>query len=154
MSKRGYDRGTAGWWMDDRRGELGMTWDEVAEHAGISVGNLYRIAGDPEAARRMRATTKKGLERALQWKRGSIDSIASGGEPTALPDERASEILPDPPHEWSAEERAKILAMTFEDIIDFGRMLRRTSGDHAALLWLKEATRLKTEQGSLDSERT
>jgi hypothetical protein len=135
--------------MDERRGELGLLWDEVAERAGVSAETLRRATDAPG---RMRTTTKKGVERALHWKRGSIDSIASGGEPTALAEEEPATQTSAPVHDWSAEERAKILAMSVEDIIDFGRMLRRTSGDHAALLWLNEATRLKTEQGALDAE--
>ena len=68
------------WWIDDRRSDLGMTWDDLAREAGVSTETL-RLAGE----RRMRTTSKKKIESALRWKRGSIDAIWAGGEPTPLP---------------------------------------------------------------------
>lgn len=79
MSKR-HARGTLGWWLDERRGELGLTWEQVAERAGVSVQTIFRaINGTP-----MRTTTRKGIERALEWASGSIDEIERGGSPTVL----------------------------------------------------------------------
>lgn len=73
-----HEPGTLGWWLDERRGELGLTWDEVAERAGVAPQTVYRIiSGSP-----MRTTTRKGLERALHWAAGSIIAILAGGEPT------------------------------------------------------------------------
>lgn len=67
--------------MEHRRGELDMTWDEVAEAAGTSSGTLYRLAGDPLAVARTWPQTRKGIERALHWKPGSIDAIQANEEP-------------------------------------------------------------------------
>jgi transcriptional regulator with XRE-family HTH domain len=64
--------------MDARRLDLRMTWREVADAAGIS----------PETIRAVRRgdnvpgdITRRGLEDALRWERGSIDRILAGGEP-------------------------------------------------------------------------
>lgn len=83
-----------GWWMNERRGELGLRWEDVAERAGVSPQTLYRIS-DPN---RIRVGTRKGIERALRWQSGSIESIAEGGEPTPLPDEPET---PEPADEIS-----------------------------------------------------
>ena len=68
-------------YMDARRLDLRMTWREVADAAGIS----------PETIRAVRRgdnvpgdITKRGLEDALHWERGSIDSILDDGSPTPL----------------------------------------------------------------------
>lgn len=74
-----YDTHTLGWWMDERRGELGLTWEQVAERADLSTETLYRAA----SGRSMRTTTKKGIERALYWRSGAVDAILSGGQPKA-----------------------------------------------------------------------
>ncbi|UKD55098.1 hypothetical protein L3Q65_45845 [Amycolatopsis sp. FU40] len=137
--------------MDDRRGELDMTWDEVAAAARISVGNLYRIASDPGAAQRMRSTSKKGIERALLWESGSVDTVAEGGEPTRLPTERTAADRPRRPrHEWSARQRAKILAMSFEDALDLAEQIYGGSGEDAAWTWLREAAQLKLEAAGIE----
>lgn len=81
-----YDTHTLGWWMDERRGELGLTWDQVAEQAGLSTETLYRAA----SGRSMRTTTKKGIERALRWRNGAVDAILAGGKPT--PEKESSSL--------------------------------------------------------------
>jgi predicted DNA-binding transcriptional regulator AlpA len=90
--------------MDERRGELALTWDEVATEAGISVQTIYRaINGTP-----MRTTTRKGLERALRWESGSVDRILDGGSPVALPE---PDPEPDPDDdELTVEELERALA--------------------------------------------
>jgi hypothetical protein len=79
-----YSPQTLGWWMDERRGELALTWQQVADTAGVSTETLYR-ADD----RAMRTTTKHGIERALRWQRGSVDAIKRGEKPTPLPQEES-----------------------------------------------------------------
>lgn len=71
---------TLRWWMDERRGELALTWQQVADLAGVSTETLYRAA----AGRAMRTKTKKAIERALQWRAGSIDAVAAGGQPRPI----------------------------------------------------------------------
>lgn len=65
--------------MDVRRSELQLTWNEVAEKAGITREGLRRtrVKTGP-----IRSLTKRGIENALAWEPGSIDSILAGGEPT------------------------------------------------------------------------
>lgn len=81
--------------MNDRRGELGMTWDEVAEIAGVTASTLFRNASNPNGPR---TTTRKGIERALRWESGSVDAILAGGNPTNMPDNTpaASGTVADP----------------------------------------------------------
>lgn len=68
------------WWMDERRGELGLTWQQVAERAGVSTETLYRAA----EGRQMRTTTRKGIERALEWEPGGVDAVLTGQTPQPL----------------------------------------------------------------------
>ena len=68
--------------MDERRGELSLTWDDVAERAAVSPQTIYRAINGTS----MRTTTKKAVERSLRWESGSIDSILDGGNPTPKPD--------------------------------------------------------------------
>ena len=74
------------WWMDERRGELGLTWQQAADRAGVSTETLYRAA----EGRAMRTTTRKGLERALRWQPGSVDAILRGAGPEPLPAENVA----------------------------------------------------------------
>lgn len=87
-----YSPQTLGWWMDERRGELALTWDQVADVADVSTQTLYSAA----TGRRMRTTTKKGIERALKWRPGSVDDILNGGEPEPLADDEPAERLSEP----------------------------------------------------------
>jgi transcriptional regulator with XRE-family HTH domain len=72
--------------MDDRRAELGrterrLTWERVADRAGLSVALLRNIrAGTAPITK----DSKIGIERALDWARGSVDAILAGGEPSPL----------------------------------------------------------------------
>lgn len=90
-----YSPQTLGWWMDERRGELALTWQQVADEAGVSTETLYRIA---DGGRTPRTTTRKGIERALQWQPGSIDAIAASGKPAPLaePEQASRPAEPDP----------------------------------------------------------
>lgn len=66
--------------MRARRDELRVTWVNVARDAGIATETLRAIRhGDNEPS----TLTKRGLESALRWEPGSIDSVLSGGEPTS-----------------------------------------------------------------------
>lgn len=75
---------TLGWWMNDRRGELDMTWDEVAAAADLPVGTLLAHAAG--TGRRMRPQTKHKIQRGLRWAPGSIDRIHADGDPVRLED--------------------------------------------------------------------
>jgi hypothetical protein len=64
--------------MDERREELGLHWNEVAEDAGITKEGLRSVRFE---VRQIRPKTKRGLERALDWDAGSFDRILEGGDP-------------------------------------------------------------------------
>ncbi|MEV4458503.1 hypothetical protein [Microbispora sp. NPDC049633] len=68
--------------MDERREELGLNWNQVAERAGLTKTGLNHVRFEN---RKMRAPTKRGLEEALSWARGSIDRyLESDGDPATL----------------------------------------------------------------------
>lgn len=56
--------------MDRRRLELHLRWNQVAERAGMTYGNLHKIRKGQTA---LTEFAKSGLERALDWPRGHID---------------------------------------------------------------------------------
>ena len=69
----------------DRRGDLGLTQEEVTAAGGPSNSTVRLIEG----ARRdgYRPAILRSLERALQWERGSVAAVLGGGDPTPLTDE-------------------------------------------------------------------
>jgi hypothetical protein len=83
--------------MDDRRAELGrterrLTWERVADRAGLSVALLRNIrAGTVPITK----DSKIGIEQALHWTKGSVDTVLGGGEPTVVPSERDPESITD-----------------------------------------------------------
>ncbi len=75
--------------MDERRLELRLTWQEVADHGGVSLRALSNArTGDVE----IRPLTQAGIEAGLQWDQGSIELVLAGGNPVPLG--AASEPLP------------------------------------------------------------
>ena len=88
--------GSVAWWMDRRRNELDMLWDEVAEAAGVSYQTLLNLRERANA----RSRTKHKVERALGWEPGSIDAITAGHNPTTTRPE--AEIEPDLSDEYEA----------------------------------------------------
>lgn len=65
--------------MNAARLRLGIKWTDVAMRARMSVQNLLRIRKGEIAVTEDAAY---GLERALDWRHGSIEAILAGGEPT------------------------------------------------------------------------
>ncbi|MFD5245068.1 hypothetical protein ACFWIW_11015 [Amycolatopsis sp. NPDC058340] len=101
----------------------------------------------------------EAIEGGIDWPIGSTQAYIDGtGAPpwTLTPTPAKPPIEPrtemPAPHEWSAEARRKILAMSVEDILEFARQIRITSGDRAAILWLKEASRIKAEAPTIEAE--
>ncbi|GAT67810.1 hypothetical protein PS9374_03469 [Planomonospora sphaerica] len=85
--------------MTERRDELGLYWNDVAERAGLTKEGLRSVRGGVGT---MRPPTKRGIEAALRWARGSVDRILEGGAPVALEDDTATRAavpsaLPAPP---------------------------------------------------------
>lgn len=78
--------------MDQRRVELGRTWDEVNENGGPTYQTIRNIRGEQAT---IRPLTKRGIEIGLAWERGSVDKILAGGDPSPLveqPEQRPETI--------------------------------------------------------------
>ncbi|MDL4774951.1 MULTISPECIES: helix-turn-helix domain-containing protein [Thermomonosporaceae] len=61
-----------------RRGSLGLTQEQLAERAGVTVKTIYNL----EAGERWpQARTRSAIEDALQWRPGDLVRIGEGGEP-------------------------------------------------------------------------
>lgn len=72
--------------MDDRRNDLDLTWDEVAALSGLSRQTLFDIRKGHTDYRRMRTSTKRKIEKALQWNRATVDvliDLLAAGAPDA-----------------------------------------------------------------------
>lgn len=67
--------------MSERRLDLGLRWNQVSDRAGMTYGNLHKIRIGAIA---ITDEAKRGLERALQWQKGSIDAILAGKTPTPI----------------------------------------------------------------------
>lgn len=78
-----------------RRGDLGLTQEEVAAAGGLSTATLRLIEGAKQPGYRPRVL--RDLERGLQWERGSVRSILDGGDPLpAAEDPTLPGIAPAP----------------------------------------------------------
>lgn len=74
--------------LEDRRIELGYDSREAfAEETGVASS---RVLSDLENAKRTNFSraTLLGVEAAYEWKRGSIDSVLSGREPTPIEEDK------------------------------------------------------------------
>lgn len=79
MHKQSGPRERLAQYLEDRRVELGFRWTDVAERAGLSTETLRQIR---QTNSDIRPLSRKGLEDALKWSRGSIAAILRGDEPT------------------------------------------------------------------------
>lgn len=62
-------------YMDERRQELGLTWDQVAAKGSITTETLRQIRiGD----RPIRPLTRRAIEVALDWQAGTIGRVLAG----------------------------------------------------------------------------
>jgi hypothetical protein len=68
--------------MNERRLELRLRWNQVAERAEMTPGNLHKIRRGHISLTEL---AKTGLENALQWPRGHIDQLVESwrSEPPA-----------------------------------------------------------------------
>ncbi|MFC6885006.1 MULTISPECIES: helix-turn-helix domain-containing protein [Actinomadura] len=72
------DRGRIAKYVVARRGSLGLTQEQLAERAGVTVKTIYNLeAGD----RWPQARTRSAIEDALQWRPGDLIRIGEGNEP-------------------------------------------------------------------------
>lgn len=58
--------------MNVRRLQLGLTWDDVADKAGITSAGLRAIRSGKNRGREL---TRRKIDAALQWEAGTLDAI-------------------------------------------------------------------------------
>ncbi|WIX75972.1 hypothetical protein QRX50_31430 [Amycolatopsis carbonis] len=89
--------------MGERRVDLELQWKDVEKAAGIS-GTLRRriMSGQAQG---VTAPTARGFEQALKWKRGSVQEVLNGGEPSPLEGQNQSRPAPSgaPPSRTSSQ---------------------------------------------------
>lgn len=105
----------------DRRVELGMTQEDLADAAGIATGTVRNL----ENGNRVRDLTLPKINRALGWTEGSYKLVFDGqppriAEPEAEPDDALH--LPRPA-DVSPEAWAQIVSKLMDDLAYY---LRRT----------------------------
>ena len=76
----------------DRRGDLGLTQEEVAAAGGPSTATLRLIEGNKQSG--YRPQILRALERALKWERGAVRAILDGGDPLLADDYEGEPTLP------------------------------------------------------------
>ncbi|MBA9004556.1 helix-turn-helix domain-containing protein [Thermomonospora cellulosilytica] len=64
-----------------RRGALGLTQEQLAERAGVTVKTVYNLES---GGRWPQARTRGAIEGALRWRPGDLVRIAEGQEPTPV----------------------------------------------------------------------
>ncbi|WP_170180805.1 helix-turn-helix domain-containing protein [Actinomadura pelletieri] len=74
-----------------RRGSLGLTQEQVAERAGVTVKTIYNLES---GERWPQARTRAAVEEALRWRLGDLARIGEGGEPLGGRDLDAADALP------------------------------------------------------------
>ena len=79
--------------MDDRRIELGLTWEQVADAAGLRYETLRAVRNKDSA---IRPLTRRAIATALRWSPNSVDLILDGGDPDPLPEQAAAQAGPRP----------------------------------------------------------
>ncbi|MGI5161449.1 hypothetical protein [Microbispora sp. CA-102843] len=92
--------------MNDRRVELRLKWNQVAQRAGISIAHLARIRGNEGP---LTDLAKSSLETALEWPRGTIDQFLQSGEIKTPP--AASPTSIQIPENASEAERTALQAI-------------------------------------------
>lgn len=75
----------------ERRKELRLSQQRAADLAGVhrQTWRLWENGSTPEDY------NYAGIERALEWARGSVRTIMEGGRPAALPSERDPDSIPE-----------------------------------------------------------
>jgi hypothetical protein len=64
--------------MEERRKDLHLRWQDVAERSGLSLKTLHSVRSSDK---RVAELTKTSIEDGLRWEHGSIDLVLAGGEP-------------------------------------------------------------------------
>jgi hypothetical protein len=87
--------------MDERRAELALDWNDVAQRAGITKEGLRTVRDG--TALNPRPKTRRGIERALHWASGSFDRVLDGGDPETVVPTPAREIVDQQTAERNAQ---------------------------------------------------
>src|SRR5579859_6950920 len=69
--------------MEERRMELGLTWEQVADAAGIRYETLRAVRNRDGS---IRPLTRRAIATALRWSPGSVDLILAGADPEPAPE--------------------------------------------------------------------
>jgi transcriptional regulator with XRE-family HTH domain len=72
------DRHRVAKYVAARRGALGLTQEQLAERAGVTVKTIYNLES---GERWPQARTRSAIELALAWRPGELVRIAEGAEP-------------------------------------------------------------------------
>jgi DNA-binding XRE family transcriptional regulator len=132
-------------YIDTARVELDLTWDELARISGVTRATYYNI----QAGRNPTKLTRKKIEDALDWGRGSIAKIIKGEEPIRL---RGT----IDPRTASAEQLGELLEQSRESFIE---ELGEEAGMHAFAELFQRTMTIRARKGqpgesttSIDSE--
>ncbi|MFF0864230.1 hypothetical protein ACFYUV_20900 [Nonomuraea sp. NPDC003560] len=79
--------------INERREQLRLTWNQVAQQAGLTKEGLRSVRTE---TRRMMPLTKRGIEDALAWQAGSIDLILAGQPPVEAGAATSPTSTPEP----------------------------------------------------------
>jgi hypothetical protein len=118
--------------MEDRKDELGLSWRQVAERAGITYEGLRGARKGPSE---IPSLTRRKIERALKWPDREIDRILEPDAATI-------------PREWTPDELEQLRRWTLDELIEEGRRKIKTHGERHATEWLKDAAAKKAEMMS------
>jgi hypothetical protein len=106
--------------MEERRLELGIKWVDVTRRAGISTRTLERFRNGTGVRT---PDTTRAIERALEWRTGSIASILDGQSPVSLAAEDSRQKTPD--EQPSGDDRMEELQTEFDRLEEQVRQMRR-----------------------------
>lgn len=108
--------------MEERRGEIGRTWDDVAAKGSTHAETLRQVR---KHRREITRKIKRAIEEGLDWHTGSVDRVIAGGYPAPLP--TGPDDLPGLPvnsllaqmdwvqrQPWSAIDKQRVVNMLIE----------------------------------------
>ncbi len=79
--------------MEERRLELGLRWQDVAERGGVSLKALHSARTGNAS---IRPLTQRAIEDGLRWEHGSIQRVMGDGDPIRLPSVSGVELADAP----------------------------------------------------------
>lgn len=123
-----------GWWVRTRREALGLKWREVAAIAGVAPATIHRA--NKNGGETLQPSTRRNVERALEWEPCSIDAILAGGEPTPVG------TTAEPEQTALADPVDRVMAMTRAEMLDEALQVDRL-GTPAGDEWLHSLLRLR-----------